>query len=60
MIAMNEPGFLKCANTSQTGRRGYPGTRRQVDIGNTAVILEIAENPEINGVELYFLQRRAP
>ena len=50
-VAFDESRLLERAHPAKAGRRGNPDPARQLDVGNTAVPLQLVEDLPIDGVE---------
>ena len=50
-IAANVAGLLEGAHTAQAGRRRDADPPRQFDIGHAAVLLKLAQDMEVDGIE---------
>jgi hypothetical protein len=50
-IALDVAGLLQRAHPPQAGRRRNTDSPRQLHIGDAAVVLQLFENPAVDGVE---------
>src|SRR5262245_1728468 len=50
-IAFDVARLLERAHSPQAGRCRNPDPARELDIGNAAVVLQLFENPSVDGIE---------
>src|SRR5262245_53111722 len=50
-IAPDVAGLLERAHPPQAGRRRKPEPARELDIGDAAVVLQLFEDPSVDGIE---------
>ena len=52
VIAANDPVLFQCANAAQARRRGQADAMRQLDIGDSAFVLQFRKQATIDFVEI--------